>query len=266
MTSGQREGEDRNVLLDTPNADLLDALSRLVTHEIIRFRLMLAGITATNVKLNILTFSCCSRLPNPEFETLGLEPWESTLGGHSRQSSIDKGHNPPTRSPSRSPVPTHGPVGGYGQEEGSISSYLSLGPDEERHHLARLTESLSRGVWPTYARLACALNLLSLRAIHGQLCVSLARLIWRPSYRARAPLSSRVCGAVPFHPASEGGEALGTKPSAQDPWRSGRETVGKGRRRSTASSGSSSLTFYSAFLHPIYIWAQCLDRQFYSQV
>lgn len=43
VTAGQTEGEKRKVLLDTPNADLLDALSRLVTHEIFRFRLYVGG-------------------------------------------------------------------------------------------------------------------------------------------------------------------------------------------------------------------------------
>ncbi|CAN0556681.1 unnamed protein product, partial [Ectocarpus sp. 12 AP-2014] len=32
-----------------------------------------------------------------------------------------------------------------------------------------------------------------------------------------------------------------------------------------AGGGPPSSTFYSAFLHPLYVWAQCLDRQFYAQ-
>lgn len=138
------------------------------------------------------------------------------------------------------------------------------GPAEERDHLVRLTDSLSRGVWPTYARLACALNLLALRAMHAQLCGFLASLIWRPDYRARAPLAARVCGAVPFHPAGEGGQALGSTEQdfLADSARTGRGSGGGGGDGSSASSS----TFYSAFLHPLYVWAQCLDRQFYAQV
>lgn len=141
-------------------------------------------------------------------------------------------------------------------------AFLSThGTEEERSHLVRLTESLSRGVWPTYARLACALNLLTLRAIHTQLCRSLARLIWRPDYHARAPLAARVCGAVPFHPAGQSGQALGTLVKGNpDRGRVGREKYLGG------GSSASSTTFYSAFLHPLYVWAQCLDRQFYAQV
>ena len=138
------------------------------------------------------------------------------------------------------------------------------GPAEERDHLVRLTDSLSRGVWPTYARLACALNLLALRAMHAQLCSFLASLIWRPDYRARAPLAARVCGIVPFHPAGEGGQALGS--TEQDFLAdSARTRRGSGGGGGDGSSTSSS-TFYSAFLHPLYVWAQCLDRQFYAQV
>lgn len=135
--------------------------------------------------------------------------------------------------------------------------------EEEREHLVRLTDSLSRGVWPTYARLACALNLLALRATHAQLCRSLAGLIWRDGYRARAPLAARVCGVVPFHPAGEGGVALGTERKAGGvDGGSGRGAPGEGG----AGGGPPSSTFYSAFLHPLYVWAQCLDRQFYAQV
>lgn len=43
VSSVQREGEERKVLLDTPNADLLDALSRLVSYEVIIFRLYVGG-------------------------------------------------------------------------------------------------------------------------------------------------------------------------------------------------------------------------------
>lgn len=140
--------------------------------------------------------------------------------------------------------------------------------EQERLHLVRLTDSLSRGQWPTYARLACALNLLALRAMHAQLCRSLASLVRHRSYRARAPLSARVCGAVPFHPAGEGGQALGTDHPEVAYLR---EVGGGGSNRAGGGGGgggsfASSSTFYSAFLHPLYVWAQCLDRQFYSQV
>ncbi|CAM9750174.1 unnamed protein product, partial [Laminaria digitata] len=139
------------------------------------------------------------------------------------------------------------------------------GPAEERDHLVRLTDSLSRGVWPTYARLACALNLLALRAMHAQLCDFLASLIWRPDYRARAPLAARVCGAVPFHPAGAGGQALGSTEQdfLADSAKTGRR--GNGGDGDGDGSSASSSTFYSAFLHPLYVWAQCLDRQFYAQ-
>lgn len=140
-------------------------------------------------------------------------------------------------------------------------------PVAERLHLARLTDSLSRGVWPTYARLACALNLLGLRAMHTQLCRSFASLVWREDCRARAPLAARVCGGVPFHPAGEGGVALGTERKGGEFWGgAGGAGGGGGGSGGGESVPPSSSTFYSAFLHPLYVWAQCLDRQFYSQV
>lgn len=147
-------------------------------------------------------------------------------------------------------------VAGDSRTEGTLED-----PVEERLHLVRLTNSLSRGMWPTYARLACALNLLALRAMHSQLCGSLAGLIWCEDYRARSPLASRVCGAVPFHPAGEGGVALGSEIKAAEKGSRGSGGGGGGEGAFPASS-----TFYSAFLHPLYVWAQCLDRQFYAQV
>lgn len=140
------------------------------------------------------------------------------------------------------------------------------GAADERLCLARLTDSLSRGVWPTYARLACALNLLALRAMHAQLCGTLGRLLSRRDFRARAPLAARVCGNVPFHPAGEGGEALGTQ-LAVHPEVGGLARVGASHLDGGGGGGPApSSTFYSAFLHPLYVWAQCLDRQFYAQV
>lgn len=138
------------------------------------------------------------------------------------------------------------------------------GAADERLCLVRLTDSLTRGVWPTYARLACALNLLALRAMHAQLCGTLGRLPCRRNFRARAPLAARVCGNVPFHPAREGGEAVGAQ-LAVHPEVGGLARTGEGHVVGSGSSAPSS-TFYSAFLHPLYVWAQCLDRQFYAQV
>lgn len=138
------------------------------------------------------------------------------------------------------------------------------GAADERLCLVRLTDSLTRGVWPTYARLACALNLLALRAMHAQLCGTFARLLCRRDFRARAPLAARVCGNVPFHPSGEGGEAIGTQLAVHA--EGGRLARTGGGHVVGGESSAPSSTFYSSFLHPLYVWAQCLDRQFYAQV
>lgn len=212
----------------------------------------------------------CLSLPRPEFETLGLEPWESSLRGPSDTPSAPTEE---TASGAGAGMTTAAAANAAAARAAAAVAAVVAGdskteqgapgdPVEERLHLIRLTDSLSRGMWPTYARLACALNLLALRAMHSQLCGSLASLIWREDYRARAPLASRVCGAVPFHPAGEGGVALGSE----------LKTVENGEARGGGGGGGgegafpSSATFYSAFLHPLYVWAQCLDRQFYAQV
>lgn len=221
-----------------------------------------------DTRYHIYIYVCVCSLPRPEFETLGLEPWESSLEG---RPTLSKKAKPPMVStvsdaPTEESLPESIPTAAFGGgRDAAAQRPPPPGPAEERDHLVRLTDSLSRGVWPTYARLACALNLLALRAMHAQLCGFLASLIWRPDYRARAPLAARVCGAVPFHPAGEGGQALG---STEQDFLADSAKAGKGGAAGAGGDGSSasSSTFYSAFLHPLYVWAQCLDRQFYAQV
>lgn len=215
-----------------------------------------------------------SSLPRPEFETLGLEPWESSLRGRptlpkqhkgkpSEISNTSDAHMEETSRNSQRMVAAAAAATGESKTE---EEPLEEDPSEERLHLVRLTDSLSRGMWPTYARLACTLNLLALRAMHAQLCGSLATLIWREDYRARAPLAARVCGAVPFHPAGEGGVALGSELKAGEYGGLGGGGGGGNAGGGDEVASPSSSTFYSAFLHPLYVWAQCLDRQFYAQV
>lgn len=209
-------------------------------------------------------------LPRPEYEALGLEPWESSLQGRptlpKKQAPSGGRAGANSSLPIDDTEPKSSQVGGT-PDQAEFALDAPPGAEEERLHLVRLTDSLSRGVWPTYARLACALNLLALRAMHAQLCQSLAGLIWRRDYRARAPLAARVCGAVPFHPAGEGGQALGTEVAGRSEGTGG----GAGQRdlangKGVGGTAAVSSTFYSAFLHPLYVWAQCLDRQFYAQV
>lgn len=239
--------------------------------------------------------SASPSLHKPEFEELGLEPWESSLRGRpatsSSQQEADTGISQEFPTEETSLSGTTGihigvPPVLSGTAENLASSAAAAAADDERLCLVRLTDSLSRGVWPTYARLACALNLLSLRAMHAHLCNSLADLLRRREFRVRAPLSARVCGAVPFLPASDGGQGIASIageasvfPLKHEP-RGGRggilrdfgepaeavSGVGGAGLLATVNASSSSSTFYSAFLHPLYVWAQCLDRQFYAQV
>lgn len=213
---------------------------------------------------------------------MGLEPWESSLSGWSKPVELGQGEARsigPMDAPTEETPPT---APSQGTRENVPSRACSLAaPQDEKLCLVRLTDSLSRGVWPTYARLACALNLLSLRAIHAHLCGSIGDLLNRRNFRTRAPLSARVCGIVPFLSVREETKALGTLKNGAS---AQLESVPKGVERGgmlrefkptrpssgvsgsiTVSGGSPSTAFYSAFLHPLYVWAQCLDRQFYSQ-
>lgn len=225
---------------------------------------------------------------------MGLEPWESSLRGTPASSEDCQNETSAAESAPAEQTPpnptreqnTDASAAGAGAGESITTSRCSSTVlDDERLCIVRLVDCLSRGVWPTYARLACALNLLSLRAMHAHLCNWLADLLRRRDFRARAPLTARVCGAVPFLPAGGGGQAFctggintlpstpesalgrgfGTTEEASGMRGAGSAGAGGGLSAAATSSSSSSM-FYSAFLHPLYVWAQCLDRQFYAQV
>ncbi|CAN0312347.1 unnamed protein product, partial [Discosporangium mesarthrocarpum] len=152
-----------------------------------------------------------------EFEALGLEPWEMGLGIDLFSGGV---------------APTKGSLASTAALAAAASTSGGAPPhadgEEQKRHLERLSDALSQGVWPTYARLACVLDFLTLRAIHAQLCQALDALLGRSWLGARAPLPARACGAVPFHPCRPGGEALGVRGGPQGDGSPAPSDLGKG--------------------------------------
>jgi trimeric autotransporter adhesin len=152
--------------------------------------------------------------------------------------------------------------------------------------------------WPLQQRLQCVLNLLILRALHRQLCDAVAALMQLSCSRALPPFATRCGGAVPSSSSLADTESTNTPSAAaatavaasQQQVQSGKYSgdapvtpppalsrqsaaarsaekgsTGGSSSRSASTTAAAAAALQCSSLQPLYSWAQCLDRQFYSQ-
>ncbi|CAM9714601.1 unnamed protein product [Chrysoparadoxa australica] len=132
------------------------------------------------------------------------------------------------------------------QSPGSPQYGLTIDTSGEPAYLS----SLKYGGWPLYAHLSNAMDLLTLRALHMQLCNLIGDLTELTAHGAPAPLIIRNCGTIPFLFRSTGNDKATSSQVLSD----------------LVAPSDASNPFYSSLVHPLYIWAQVINRQLYAQV